>query len=116
MHTISRGDGEAANSIRTDGRRSFPANAALERILRQKLKKTYATGAVPGCLLLFYDRQAPLGPFDYLLQLQQEIAGLTASSVFPAHQSTPQRSVPRAVTAWHTLRSTSGTGLSGKSA
>ncbi|MCX6638183.1 MAG: hypothetical protein NT090_24275 [Acidobacteria bacterium] len=82
MEAISRGDIETANSIQTAGSRSFPANASLERMLRQKLTKTYKTEGLPSHLLLFYDQQVPLGPFDYVLQWQQKIAGLIAGSVF----------------------------------
>jgi hypothetical protein len=82
MKAISRGDSGTANSIRTAGSRSFPANASLERMLRQKLTKRYETGGLPSHLLLFYDHQVPLGPFEYVLQWQQELAELIARSVF----------------------------------
>jgi hypothetical protein len=51
-------------------------------MLRQKLTKRYETAGLPCHLLLFYDLQAPMGPFDYLLQWQQELAELIARSVF----------------------------------
>ena len=82
MEALSRGDAETANCIQTAGMRSFPANASLERILRQKLAKSYETNGAPAHLVLFYDRQWPWGPFDHLLQLQNELASLIAKSVF----------------------------------
>jgi hypothetical protein len=82
MKAIARGDNATANSIQTAGFRSFSANASLERILRQKLGKKYETKGLPSHLLLFYDQQTPWGPFDYLLQWQNELATLIAGSVF----------------------------------
>jgi hypothetical protein len=83
---LSRGDTETASSIQTDGRRSFPANASLKRILWQKLAKTYETNGLEAQLLLFYDCQRPWGPFYYIshlhYSLQRELADLIASSVF----------------------------------
>jgi hypothetical protein len=79
---IARGDHATANTIRTAGFRSFPANASLERMLRQKLAKAYETSGHTSHLLLFYDQQTPWGPFDYLLQWQDELAHLIGASVF----------------------------------
>jgi hypothetical protein len=82
MEALTKGDNATANSIQTAGFRSYPANAALDRILRQKLSKKYETTGLPSHLLLFYDQQTPWGPFDYLLQRPDELASLIAGSVF----------------------------------
>jgi hypothetical protein len=82
MEAMSRGDNAAANAIQTAGYREYPANASLERILRQKLVKRYETNGCPSNLLLFYDQQPPWGPFDYLDQWQNDLATLIAGSVF----------------------------------
>lgn len=82
MEATSRGDAAAANSVQTAGFRRFPANRSLERILEQKLAKRYETAGLPADLLLYYDRQRPWGPFDYLLQWQDELARLMNGSVF----------------------------------
>jgi hypothetical protein len=82
MEAIRQGEAAGANSTQTAGFRRFPANASLERILRQKLAKRYQTGGIPTDLLLFYDQQTPWGPFDYLLQWQDELAELISRSVF----------------------------------
>ena len=82
MEALARGDIATANTIQTAGFRSFPGNASLERILRQKLAKRYETKGLPSHLLLFYDQQTPWGPFDYLIRMQDEISSLIAGSVF----------------------------------
>ena len=82
VEALAKGDNATANSIQTAGFRSFPGNASLERILRQKLAKRYETRGLPSHLLLFYDQQTPWGPFDYLIPWQDEIASLIACSVF----------------------------------
>jgi len=82
MEAMARGDTATAASIQTAGMRSFPANASLDRMLRQKLAKQYETGGLPCHLLLFYDQQRPWGPFDYLLQSPMEFAALIRQSVF----------------------------------
>jgi hypothetical protein len=78
----ARGDEELANSIQTVGGRQYPANAALERILRKKLTKPYLTDDIPTDLVLFYDTQYAWGPFHYLQQWESELATLLARSSF----------------------------------
>src|ERR1035437_6374977 len=82
MEALSSGNTIAASSIQTAGFRSFPANASLLRILVKKLSKSYETRGLPSHLLLFYDLERPLGPFDYLLQRPDVFARLIADSVF----------------------------------
>jgi hypothetical protein len=79
---LAAGDLDTANSIPTAGFRSYPANAALDRMLQRKLRNKYPTQDLPTHLVLFYDCQPPWGPFDYLLQMPDELASLIARSSF----------------------------------
>lgn len=71
-----------ANSIVTMGARALPANQSLEKILRQKLANCYETEGVRSELILFYDRQTPYGPVEYLIQWEAEWTELLRASVF----------------------------------
>ena len=82
LRAVSKGNDSEAESIDTAGRRSFSANGSLERILGKKLKKGYECRGEPCDLLLFFDRQAPYGPFEYLLERRAELASAIAVSSF----------------------------------
>lgn len=82
MDALAEGDHAEAQAIRTADYRRFPANAALNRILRQKLAKHYETDGYATHLLLFYDTQTPLAPFSCLLQFETELLELIARSDF----------------------------------
>lgn len=73
---------EEAESIQTEGRRSFSANGSLERMLRKKLAKSYASEGISCDLLLFYDQQKPYRPFEYLLRREADLTKLIVASVF----------------------------------
>lgn len=79
---LAQGDEELAASIQTWGRNQYPANAALERILRKKLGKKYLCEGIPAELVLFYNTQHPYGPFQYLQQMEAELARILAASSF----------------------------------
>jgi hypothetical protein len=79
---LRRGDIDKAASIRTIGGRRYAAHACLERILREKLGRPYQSEGARIELLLFYDRQEPWGPFDYMLGWECELADLLTASVF----------------------------------
>jgi hypothetical protein len=76
------GDLELAKSIKTSGFRMMSANGSLERMLRRKLAKEYDCGGIPCDLLLFYDRQTPFGPFEYLLSRSSALFDSLRSSCF----------------------------------
>jgi hypothetical protein len=79
---VSRGDIEAAESIKTWGCQSFSANGSLVRILTKKLGKSYLHDGAPCDLLLYYFHQAPLGPFEYLMKIDADLEPLLADCSF----------------------------------
>ncbi len=79
---LSEGKVEKAGGIQTAGRLPFPPLLSLKQSLERKRSKHYELRYCSCSLLLYYERQSPVEPYDLLFECKGTLLRLLDGSVF----------------------------------
>ncbi len=79
---LAAGRLEEAQQVRTWGAFEHPPLASLLQVFEKKCAKRYKTDDHPLSLLLYYERESPLEPFDLLADQRESMSSLLATSQF----------------------------------
>jgi hypothetical protein len=79
---IADGKPEEAGQIVTVGSFGYPPLLSIKQSLQRKISKPYALSGKPCSLLLYYDRQSPVEPYDLLYECMPVLTEMLTAAPF----------------------------------
>jgi hypothetical protein len=79
---IAHGRTKEADQFVTAGSFGYPPLLSIRQSLRRKISKPYALGGRPCSVLLYYDRQSPVEPYDLLYECMPVLTEMLTAAAF----------------------------------